>query len=296
MTEKILEEVKKWREGCKASDDQRDAGLPREIPEVTRIDNLQYGPDPKWNLLDLYLPKKVSGKMPVIINIHGGGWTYGTKETYQFYGLGLAKRGFAFVNPNYRLAPEVKYPAELDDVNLYMHWVSEHADEYHLDKDNVFIVGDSAGGQMAEQYVTILTNPIYRQKMGYKLPDLTFRAVALNSPATFMTDPGMIAGLTEAYFDKEVQADPQQMDQLNVEKYITSQFLPTFISTANQDFIHDCAVRLDGFLRAKGVEVIQKSWGSEADPRGHVFLINQKDKLADQANDQEMEFFRKHLK
>lgn len=51
----------------------RESGLPHDIPEVTRIDDLQYGEDPKWNLLDLYLPKNVKGKIPVIINIHGGG-------------------------------------------------------------------------------------------------------------------------------------------------------------------------------------------------------------------------------
>ena len=60
------------------------------------------------------------------------------------------------------LAPEnAEFPDELDDVDRYMHWVDDHAEEYRLDRNNVFIVGDSAGGQMAEQYVTILTNPDY---------------------------------------------------------------------------------------------------------------------------------------
>lgn len=160
--QEILNAVKEMRISWKENDDKRDSGLPHDIPEVTRIDDLQYGEDPKWNLLDLYLPKNVKGKIPVIINIHGGGWVYGTKETYQFYGLGMAKRGFAFVNPNYKLGPEVKFPKELDQVNEYIHWVADHADEYNLDKNNVFLIGDSAGGQMAEQYTAILTNPEYR--------------------------------------------------------------------------------------------------------------------------------------
>ena len=292
---KVLDEVKLIRTEWKKSDDNRDSGLPHDIPEVERIDDLQYGEDEKWNLLDLYLPKNVSGKLPVLINIHGGGWVYGTKETYQFYGLGMAKRGFAFVNPNYKLGPEVQFPKELDQVNQYIHWVDDHADEYNLDKNNVFLVGDSAGGQMAEQYTAILTNPEYRKKFGYELPDLKFRAVALNSPATFILDEGIIGGATTAYFTEEIMSDPKTRDLLDVEKYITSEFLPTFISTANEDFIHDCAVRLDGFLRAKEVEVIQKSWGDQDHPEPHVFLINQKDDLANQANDEEAEFFRKHL-
>lgn len=96
-----MEEVLEMRRMCKKSDDARDAGLPREVPGVRRIDDLSYGPDPKWHLLDLYLPENVEGKIPVIINVHGGGYCYGTKETYQFYGLNLAAHGFAFVNPNY---------------------------------------------------------------------------------------------------------------------------------------------------------------------------------------------------
>lgn len=109
-------------------------------------------------------------------------------------------------------------------MNEYVHWVSDHADEYNLDRDNVFLIGDSAGGQMAEQYTVVLTNPAYRAKLGYELPNLHFRAVALNSPATFMLDPGMVGGGTAAYFKPDVMADPEKLDLLNVEKYITSDF------------------------------------------------------------------------
>lgn len=297
MDQKILDAVQEIRTSWKVNDDKRDEGLPHDIPEVTRHDDIQYGPDEKMNLLDLYIPNNVEGKIPVIINIHGGGFVYGTKETYQFYGLGMAKRGFAFVNPSYVLGPEVEYPGELDQVVEYIKWVDEHADEYNLDRENVFLVGDSAGGQMAEQYTAILTNPEYRQEMGYELSNLKFRAVALNSPATFITDPevGLMSGATAAYFNENVQKDPEKMKQLHVENYITEDFLPTFITTANEDFIHDCSIRLDGFLRAKGVEVICKSFGDQNHPEPHVFLINQKDDLANQANDEEAEFFRKHM-
>lgn len=293
--EEIMKQVAETRARWKKSDDARDAGLPHDLTEVKRIDNLSYGPVPKWNLLDLYLPRKVKGKIPVIISIHGGGWFYGTKETYQFYGLGMAKRGFAFVNANYRLAPAVHFPEEMNDVFRFIRWVADHAERYNLDKNNVFLVGDSAGGQMAEQYVTILTNPVYRKKWGYSLPDLHFRAVALNSPATFMLDPGRMSGGRAAYFVPALMKQAKNQDLMNTEKYITAAFLPTFISTANQDMIHDCAVRLDGFLRARGVQVIEKSWGDKEHPEPHVFLINQKDKLASEANDEEAAFFKKQI-
>jgi acetyl esterase/lipase len=292
--EEIKQAILEFREGAKKNDDQRDAGLPTEVEGVKRFNDISYGDDPKWNLLDVYLPEEVSGPIPTIINIHGGGWCYGTKETYQFYGLNWAQRGFAFVNANYRLAPDVTFPSELDDVNLYMHWVEDHAQDYHFDTNNVFIVGDSAGGQMAEQYVTILKNPEYRAMFGYKVPDMTFRAVALNSSANFMLDSGTIKNVINGYFTQDTLENHREM--LDTEKYIQSNFLPTYICTANEDFIRNNSIKFDGFLTAKNVSHVCKMYGDEKNPRGHVFLINQKDDLARQANDDEMNFFKKYIK
>ncbi|MDV7757603.1 alpha/beta hydrolase [Liquorilactobacillus mali] len=289
----VLDEIRQIRVDWKKGDDERDSGLPREVAGVKRINDIAYGPDPKWNLLDIYIPQNVDGRIPVIISIHGGGWCYGTKETYQFYGLGMAQRGFAFVNPNYRLAPDVVFPEELDDVNRYIHWIDEHADEYGLDRNNVFLVGDSAGGQMAEQYVAIIKNEDYRKKFGYKLTDLKFRAVALNSAATFVLNPGVISGAPEAYFtDKVVK---EKLDMLDTEKYISSSFLPTYISTANEDFLKELSIKFDSFLTDLGVEHVFKEYGDKNDPRSHVFLINQKDEIANLANDDEINFFKKFI-
>ncbi|KRN99427.1 alpha/beta hydrolase [Companilactobacillus kimchiensis] len=290
-TEEMTNAILEMRKLFKAGDDKRDAGLPTEVDGVKRIDNLAYGPDSKWNLLDIYLPEKVNGPIPTIINIHGGGFCYGTKETYQFYGLNWAQRGFAFINPNYTLAPDATFPDELDEVNLYIHWVADHAKEYGLDINNVFLVGDSAGGQMAEQYITILTNPEYRKLFGYELTDLHFRAAALNSPATFILDPGVISGALSSYF---TDTSDSQKEKLNTEKYIDQNFLPTYIATANEDFIRNNSIKLDGFLTARGASHICKMYGDEKNPRGHVFLINQRDEIAKQANDDEMKFFNKY--
>ncbi|WP_195702021.1 alpha/beta hydrolase [Companilactobacillus futsaii] len=293
MEGNITEAILQMRKQFKTQDDKRDAGLPTEIPEVTRIDNLSYGPDPKWNLLDIYLPKNVTKPIPTIINIHGGGWCYGTKETYQFFGLNWAKRGFAFVNANYRLAPDIAFPKELDDVNQYVHFVAQHADEYNLDKNNFFLMGDSAGGQTAEQYVTILTNSKYRQLFDYEMTDLKFKAVVLNSAANFMAEPNAINGAVAGYFTPE--SVKKYSEQLNVEKYITKDFLPAYISTANQDFLRNSAFKMDGFLTAKNISHICKMYGDEKNPRGHAFLINQKDELAKKANDDEMAFLKSYL-
>lgn len=293
MSINVLKEIEIMRAECKQNDDLRDAGLPLEIPEVTRINDLAYGPDEKWHLLDLYLPKNCTGKIPTIIHIHGGGWIYGTKETYQFYGLSLAKEGFAFVNFNYHLGPDVQFPGILDDVDLLMHWVAQHGEDYQLDLDNVFLAGDSAGGQMVEQYLAILTNEAYRQAFGYQLPKLTIREAALNCGAYFIHLPGIINGAVKGYFTD--QAIQKYQELLAVEDYLTPNLPPLYIMSANQDFLYAQALRLDGYLLAKKIPHELHIYGTPEQPRQHVFHCNIKDEIARQCNMDELAFFRKHL-
>lgn len=98
------------RKSFEANDNKRDAGLSAPT-DIERMDDIAYGPDARWQALDVYRPKSTSGKLPVIVSVHGGGWTYGDKERYQWYCMNLAQRGFAVVNFTYRLAPEYKFPA-----------------------------------------------------------------------------------------------------------------------------------------------------------------------------------------
>ncbi|RMC38707.1 MULTISPECIES: alpha/beta hydrolase [unclassified Lactobacillus] len=288
--------VNKMRTEFKQGDDKRDAGLPTQIPEVERFDNLSYGVVPQFQSLDVYLPKKrTDQKLPVIVNIHGGGWVYGTKETYQFYCLALAKAGFAVVNANYRLAPDVVYPGELDDLNLVFHWIADstNANNYQFDLNNVFIVGDSAGGQMAEQILAIYTNNEYRKYFGYALPNLTIKAAALNCGLYFLTETNLIVGAPEAYFRPEIRLTKH--DQLNVERYLTQALPPIFLMTSNGDFLRNSAFTLSGYLSAKNIFHEMHFYGDTDHLRGHVFHINQKDDLARQCNLDELNFFRKYI-
>lgn len=288
--------VNDMRKEFKEGDDKRDAGLPTHIPEVERFDNIPYGKDPQYQILDVYLPsKRTKAKLPVIVNIHGGGWVYGTKETYQFYCMALAKEGFAVVNANYRLAPDVVYPGELDDVNRVFHWVANaaNAQKYQFDLANVFIVGDSAGGQMGEQILAIYTNDSYRKYFGYALPQLTIKAAALNCGAYFLTEINSIAGAPEAYFRPEIRLT--EHEQLNVEQFLTKALPPIYLMTCTDDFLRDNAYMLSGYLHAKGIFHEIHFYGDAEHRREHVFHVNQRDDLAKKCNLDELNFFRKYL-
>ena len=167
----MSEVSKNVREMFQKGDDIRDAGL--TTPEdVLRYDDIVYGKDTTWQVMDLYRPKAAGDQtLPVIVSFHGGGWVYGDKERYQYYCMNLAQQGFAVVNFTYRLAPEFKFPAPLVDANLVFCWIMEHSREYHLDTDQIFAVGDSAGAHGLALYSCLIGNADYRHSFAHYASD-----------------------------------------------------------------------------------------------------------------------------
>lgn len=96
--------------------------------------------------LDLYAPRNPSGApLPVIIFLYGGSWSSGTKDGYGFVGRALAAQGFLVAIPDYRLVPEVRFPAFIEDNAAAVKWVRANAARFGGDPDRLVIAGHSAG-------------------------------------------------------------------------------------------------------------------------------------------------------
>lgn len=276
------------------SDKKRDAAIP--LPEgITQCRNISYGPYQKDSLLDVYYPDGTDQPLPTIVSIHGGGYVYGTKEIYRRYGMDMARRGFAFVNFNYRLAPKWKFPTPLFDINAVLEWVSLNHHRYHLDPDRIFLVGDSAGAQLASQYAALFTNPAYAEQFNMLLPRITIRALGLNCGMYDLQNFHMpiFRGLSRDYLGK---ADPRMDPRLDVLGAVTDRYPPAFISTACHDFLRQYAKPMHDYLTEKGVPSCWKCYGTEEDKTiAHVFHINIPTPEARQCNDDTAAFFREYL-
>ncbi len=283
-----------FRYNAGKSDKKRDAAIP--LPEgVVQCRNISYGGHGSDNLLDVYYPEGAEGPLPTIVSIHGGGYVYGSKEIYRRYGMDMARRGFAFVNFNYRLAPKWKFPTPLADTNAALHWVVQNAARYHLDPDRIFLVGDSAGAQLASQYAAIFTNPAYASLFSLKLPKIHIRALGLNCG---MYDVAEMAakkprrGLALDYLGKDLPAEDSRFRVLDA---ITAAYPPAFLTTACHDFLRECAQPMHRFLTDRGIEAAWKRYGTEDNKAiGHVFHVNILLPEAIQCNDDTAAFFRKY--
>ena len=100
--------------------------------------------------LDLYAPsKRGKERLPIIVFFYGGSWNSGTKDGYAFAGRALVARGFLVAIPDYRLVPEVRFPAFLEDGAAAVRWVRAHAGRYGGDPDRIVLAGHSAGAYNA---------------------------------------------------------------------------------------------------------------------------------------------------
>ena len=98
---------------------------------------------------DHYRPLAVSAPTPGVVLVHGGGWVGGDPSQAGGNGLHFARRGIATVSISYRLAPEHRFPAALDDVRRGLRYVRANAAEFGIDPDRLFLMGLSAGAHLA---------------------------------------------------------------------------------------------------------------------------------------------------
>jgi acetyl esterase/lipase len=100
--------------------------------------------------MDIYLPD-TTGPYPVIIVIHGGGFSGGDKNGQELNSIKEAalNRGYAVVSINYRLSSEAKFPAQINDVKAAIRYIRANADKYNINPDEIAVMGSSAGAYLA---------------------------------------------------------------------------------------------------------------------------------------------------
>lgn len=123
------------------------ANAPALFGDFERSGDLAYGAHSRQKL-DVYSPKNAQGR-PIVVFWYGGGWENGRKAQYRFVGAALAKAGYVAVLPDYRLYPEVIFPAFVQDGAQALAWVASHAAEIGGDPKRIYVAGHSAGAHLA---------------------------------------------------------------------------------------------------------------------------------------------------
>lgn len=210
--------------------------LPENIREVCNIPYLPTGSE--YHLLDVYYPENTSEALPVIIDIHGGGWMYATKDLNKIYCQYLAKRGFVVFNLSYRLVPEVTVPEQLRDVSFALKKIRELLKDYPCDESRIMLTGDSAGGQLAAFTAAINESESLRAYFDTEDHGLDFSCVTLTSPVAFM-NCSLPMGLYCRMMWGEKGSSTSLRKYMNIDELIRDipSYPPTLLVTSSGDFL-----------------------------------------------------------
>ena len=206
--------------------------------------NIHYGEQERQNL-DIYLPPNLHKNTPVALFFHGGSWQYGDKDDYLFLGQGLVSEGFIVVIANYRLYPEVTFPAFLEDNAKAVAWVHKHIAQYGVSNRNITLVGHSAGAYNA---VMLALDERYLKQVGMK-PSQLAGVVGLSGPYDFLPIRGR--KFNAIFSPKEKQ------DSMEPVYYVRAGAPRLLLLTGDEDGLvsPENSKKLAGLLKAKGNDV-----------------------------------------
>jgi acetyl esterase/lipase len=214
-----------------------------------RYDN-SAGSDPNLNALDLYLP---AGKQnaPLVVYVHGGGWGAGDKANPTTLVNTFGRMGVGLASINYRLAPDLKHPAQIEDVARAFAWVYKNASQYSIDRNRMVILGASAGGHLVS---LLALNPEYLSKEG--VPSDAIKGVASVSGIYDLAawpEPGLIPTRKEQAFG----LDPAVLREASPSTYITAKSPPFLITFTDWDLfmIRENTLEMYDLMLNKGANV-----------------------------------------
>jgi acetyl esterase len=207
--------------------------------------------------LRLYRPHTSGQALPVLLYLHGGGWTIGDLDTHDVLCRQLAcEAGGAVVAVDYRMGPEHRFPAAVDDCVEAFRWVLAQAPDLHLDPRRTAVGGDSAGGNLAAALCLV------QRDAGQPLPGfqlLIYPATDMRAVAPSHTTNGqgyMLTSDSIAWYRGNYIADAAQWTDWRASPLLAASHAglpPALVLTAGFDPLRDEGLQYANALSAAGV-------------------------------------------
>jgi acetyl esterase/lipase len=233
------------------------AVAPRDGVTLTRDVPYQDG---LRHMLDVYAPRPTATPAPVVVFFYGGSWESGSKDIYRFVGAALAARGVMTVIPDYRLYPQVHFPAFMKDAAAAAAWAHDNAQRFGGDPRRLFLMGHSAGGQIA---TLLALDASYLRAEGLSAQRDICGVIGLAGPYDFLP---LHSATLEAIFGPEDERPRSQ--PIN---FVSAQAPPMLLLAGRDDDTVDPGntLRLAARLRSAGGTVEDKLYPGV----GHITLI-----------------------
>ena len=225
------------------------------------------------HLLDIYYPLGTTEKLPV--------------------------KGFLVASINYRLAGNgIRFDDQIRDIFTALTWLSENLKNYPADLDNVFLMGDSAGGHFSCVTTAVNLNEDMQKDFGVTYCGFDFKAVAAICPAVDLISPNLIMNINVPVLLGEKHRKSKFRKYLDVAQIISKDFPPYYVNTATNDFLKKQCYKLKNLLDIYKIEYKFHDFNEKENDKylTHVFnVINPFSPAGDQANTEIAEFFKARM-
>ncbi|WP_411167896.1 alpha/beta hydrolase [Clostridium sp. MB05] len=278
------------------------------IEKVKSFKDLSYESKYKNNNYDVYMPKDINEKLyPAIIWIHGGAYVEGDKKYTETFSTMLASYGFIVLSINYELVPEAKYPTPIKQVEEFYNHIINVKSEYSIDETKLFFAGDSAGAQIASQFIAVQTNKELAKNMEIQqtVPLNSIKGTLLycgpydvnllgNSEGNYLFK-FLLNQSTWNYIGGRNLKNSQEAREFSVVDNITEDFPPSFITDGNTNSFENHAKELIKTLKEKNVEVEELLFSKDQYITEHDYQFILNTEAANIAFNNTINFLKQHI-
>lgn len=225
---------------------------------VARIENLAIPTDAGNVPLRIYWPQAPSAPTPLLLHIHGGGWSIGDPDAYEGVCRAYCEAGGCIVvDVHYRRAPEHKYPAALEDCEAALEWAARNAASLGADPSLIIVTGDSAGGNLAAALCQRTQIPLALQILVYPVmsarADAQFASRSEFGDGQFFLRESDIKNAESEYLSSSRDGEESGASPLLASDDVLKRLPQTLIVTAELDPLRDEGEAYAQRLRACGV-------------------------------------------
>ena len=229
------------------------------------------------HLLDVYAPTRGNAPLPVIVEMHGGGYLACNKEINAQHGQYLASKGFRVVNMNYTLCPEGDLSVILNELVDVLAWIKGHSAEYGFDTSRVFLTGDSAGGHFVLLAAAMFTTGRSADYFHVRKPPLAIAGYAASCPeGSFdrrLLPPNLPSRMLFLILHR-FTFDKACVRHSSYEYYMTQGYPRVWFCTSPTDsLLYTHTRRMHAFMDERGIAHEYREYTSSAHRLDHVFNV-----------------------
>lgn len=236
----------------------------------------------KYHLFNMYYPENSdTKKLPLMIDIHGGGWIYGDKDLNRFHNAYYASKGFCVLSMSYRLLLRTNLKGIVKDLFHFFNYIEKNKDKLNISFDNVLLCGDSAGGHLALLINAINQNRDLQILYGVVPFNIEFKMINLEHPVPYLKDlftgKGMYlahACLMGAFFGRRYKKNPIYYSSSFDDLIDRSKFPFISIVSSSDDTFKAQTCRVYNDLKERNIPCLFKFYENEP----HVFEVSFYDK------------------